>query len=86
MLLSCVTVLQQTLCSVAAHSLRPFYADCKLRFVYLQREWAKATGDKDKVIGWPAHLFEQFVIVVRQYIWHGHNTTMHAVCTVRSHC
>ncbi|KAL0054362.1 hypothetical protein WJX82_007679 [Trebouxia sp. C0006] len=32
-------------------------------FTAQKREWAKATGDKDKVIGWPAHLFEQFVIV-----------------------
>ncbi len=36
--------------------------------VCLQREWAKATGDKDKVIGWPAHLFEQFVIVVSCHV------------------
>ena len=32
--------------------------------VYLQREWAKQDKDKDKVVGWPAHLFEQFLVVV----------------------
>ena len=32
----------------------------------LQRQWAKLSGNKDKVIGWPAHLFEQFLIVVRK--------------------
>lgn len=31
----------------------------------LQRQWAKLSGDNEKVIGWPAHLFEQFLIVVR---------------------
>ena len=32
----------------------------------MQREWAKHSGGNDKVIGWPAHLFEQFLVVVRQ--------------------
>jgi hypothetical protein len=31
----------------------------------MQREWAKQFRETDKVVGWPSHTFESFIIVVR---------------------
>ena len=39
-----------------------------------QREWAQEFKDKKKVVEWPGHCFESFVIVVRcgscLQLWH----------------
>lgn len=35
------------------------------RLVRLQREWGQQFKDKGKVVDWPKHCFEHFLIVVR---------------------